>query len=566
MAASQRMSPADLGGELNCSICLTLYQDPVRLSCGHDFCKSCIRNTWDHQKLSGLFRCPDCSKTFHNRPHLRRNWKLSNMVNFYRYTRVKKETGPELSCTYCLGLQSPAMKLCLQCEMLLCEKHLRKHNERAAHVLADPATPLESRRCPSHGELLSYYCVEENEYLCVSCCLLGQHRNHKIHLLSEASDKNKSMLRATIQKLSAWRDDTKQRIDQLMESVRDFSKEIACLKANASALFSDFRRQLTIREQQVLEKIDAEEAKTVLQMTAAIQELEGDQAVFTEKILQLVELCAVQDPLALQQRLTASDVEDKGESSFEDGGVSNASCEDNIELNDSEDCSQKDSPGHDPNIYDMALTKKLCVVTLQTALNNCLEMLPQLKSIRGFNIQGSTDLLLDVSTAASKTGLVVSKDLKTASHSTVKREFIVTRQQFTDLPQVLSSKIFPGFGQYYWEVETSDTGQWAVGVAYPCIKRSGKGSALGWNADSWCLNWNNGCLTALHDSHCWVVNGACPSLLGIHLNCDSGELSFYSISDSIMHIHTFTEDFTELLHPAFFVDKGASIKIKSLPS
>lgn len=487
------------------------------------------------------------------------------MVNFYRYTRVKKETGPALSCTYCLGFQSPARKLCLQCEMLLCEKHLRKHNERAAHVLVDPATPLESRRCNSHGELLSYYCVDENDYLCVTCCLLGQHRNHKIHLLSEASEKKKSTLRATIQKLSAWREDTKQHIDQLTESVRDFSKEITCLKTNASALFSDIRRQLTIQEQQVVEKIDAEEAKTMLQMIAAIQELENDQAVFTEKILQLVELCAVQDPLALLQRLNASEVEDEGGSSFEDG-VSNTSCEDNIQFNDGEDCSKEDSPGHDQNICDNALAKKLCLVTLQTALNNCFEMLPQLKSNRGFNIQGTTDLVLDVSTAATKTGLVVSKDLKTASHSTVKREFIVTRQQFTDHPQVLSSKIFPHFGQYYWEVETSDKGQWAVGVAYPCIQRSGKGSALGWNAESWCLHWNNGCLTALHDSHCWDVKRACPSLLGVHLNCDSGELSFYSIADSIIHMHTFTDDFTELLHPAFFVDKGASIKIKSLPS
>ncbi|KAJ1109214.1 hypothetical protein NDU88_006577 [Pleurodeles waltl] len=561
MATSQRMSCADLGGELNCSICLTVYQDPVMLSCGHNFCKSCIRNTWDHEEPSNLFRCPDCSKTYHKRPHLRRNWKLCNMVNFYRYTRVKKETDPALSCTYCLGFQSQAMKLCLQCEMLLCEKHLRKHNERAAHVLADPATPLESRRCTAHGELLSYYCADENDYLCVSCCLLGQHRNHTIRLLSEASDKKKSMMRATIQKLSVWREDTKQRIDQLLVSARDFSKEMTCLKANASALFSDIRRQLTIREQQVLEKIDAEEARTVLQMTTDIQELENDQAVFTEKILQLMELSTVQDPLALLQQFNAYDMKDNGGSSFKDGDFSNISSEDKIQFNDAEDCNQENSPQHDQN-----LVKKLCLVTLQTTLNNCLEMLPQLKSNRGFNIQGTTDLVLDVSTAAAKTGLAVSSDLKTASHSTVKREFIVTRQQFTEHPQVLSCKIFSHFGQYYWEVETSDTGQWAVGVAYPSIKRSGKGSALGWNAESWCLQWNNGCLTALHDSQCWAVKRACPSLLGIHLNCDAGELSFYSISDSVVHMYTFTDDFTDVLHPAFFVDKGAWIKIKSLPS
>uniref|UniRef100_A0A667XA80 RING-type domain-containing protein n=1 Tax=Myripristis murdjan TaxID=586833 RepID=A0A667XA80_9TELE len=44
--------------DLTCSICLTIFTDPVSLLCGHSFCKECITIS-----LSKKDQCPQCRTT-----------------------------------------------------------------------------------------------------------------------------------------------------------------------------------------------------------------------------------------------------------------------------------------------------------------------------------------------------------------------------------------------------------------------------------------------------------------------------------------------------------------------
>uniref|UniRef100_A0A667XPC5 RING-type domain-containing protein n=1 Tax=Myripristis murdjan TaxID=586833 RepID=A0A667XPC5_9TELE len=44
--------------DLTCSICLTIFTDPVSLLCGHSFCRECITNS-----LSIKDQCPQCRTT-----------------------------------------------------------------------------------------------------------------------------------------------------------------------------------------------------------------------------------------------------------------------------------------------------------------------------------------------------------------------------------------------------------------------------------------------------------------------------------------------------------------------
>ncbi|XP_056662709.1 RING finger protein 112-like [Monodelphis domestica] len=49
--------------ELNCSICLELFQDPVSIECGHNFCAQCITCHWDSGAPgSRPARCPECRR------------------------------------------------------------------------------------------------------------------------------------------------------------------------------------------------------------------------------------------------------------------------------------------------------------------------------------------------------------------------------------------------------------------------------------------------------------------------------------------------------------------------
>ena len=71
-----------LKDELLCSICLSIYQDPVSFGCEHYFCRKCITEHWSRQEPHGVRDCPECRRTFAD-PLLSPSLKLSNIVERY---------------------------------------------------------------------------------------------------------------------------------------------------------------------------------------------------------------------------------------------------------------------------------------------------------------------------------------------------------------------------------------------------------------------------------------------------------------------------------------------------
>uniref|UniRef100_A0A8C5M6J8 Uncharacterized protein n=1 Tax=Leptobrachium leishanense TaxID=445787 RepID=A0A8C5M6J8_9ANUR len=172
------MASADLRDELTCSICLNIYTDPVTLTCGHSFCRTCIEEALGPNERPGAYRCPECRAEYKGRPALEKNRKLSNIAETYRSSHPEQED-MGIPCTYC-DSPVPADKTCLLCETSLCEKHVKKHSKSAEHVLMEPTASLENRKCPIHKKVLEYYCLKDSTCVCVSCCLIGEHRGHQM--------------------------------------------------------------------------------------------------------------------------------------------------------------------------------------------------------------------------------------------------------------------------------------------------------------------------------------------------------------------------------------------------
>uniref|UniRef100_L7N2P2 RING-type domain-containing protein n=1 Tax=Xenopus tropicalis TaxID=8364 RepID=L7N2P2_XENTR len=231
------MAAADLRAELSCSICLSIYTDPVSLPCGHNFCRVCIGKTWDTQV--DTFRenpsCPECRQRFKRKPELATAWKLRGLV----------------------------------------EGH-----------------------CQS---VLEYHCCEDSACICASCCLAGGHRGHRVELLSEASEKKKEKLRKVLEKLSPEREETERGAQRLQERRREVAEVAASETERVTALFRGIREELEALEKRLLSDISRQKEELSLTLTELIQQLEIKKDELSRKIRHIEELCNMADPLTVLQ-------------------------------------------------------------------------------------------------------------------------------------------------------------------------------------------------------------------------------------------------------------------------
>ncbi|XP_069618362.1 E3 ubiquitin/ISG15 ligase TRIM25-like [Ranitomeya imitator] len=294
------MASAGLEKELECSICMDIYEDPVTLSCGHNFCWDCIDQNLNYaQEESGVYSCPECREEFEERPTLMRNITLCNVVENFLSTEPHQEEISGIRCAYCVDFPLPAVKTCLHCEASLCEKHLRIHSKEPKHVLIDPTTSLETRKCSVHNELLKYYCTVEAACVCVSCCLIGEHKGHKLESLDEASEKKKKKLRNVLQKLNIKREKAVEEDSCLKKNRRKAQDKASGEAQRVNALFTDIRRQVDNLENSVLSEIFWREDQESL--SDVIQKLEIKKDQLSRKMRYIEELCNMTDPLTVLQ-------------------------------------------------------------------------------------------------------------------------------------------------------------------------------------------------------------------------------------------------------------------------
>ncbi|XP_072255291.1 E3 ubiquitin/ISG15 ligase TRIM25-like [Pyxicephalus adspersus] len=483
------MASADLRAELECSICLNIYTDPVTLKCGHSFCRVCIARMLDTQE--GDYSCPECRQKFQERPALQSNIRLNNIAkNFPPAEPDQDESG--VLCTRCVDSPVPAVISCLLCEVSLCNKHLRVHNKGPEHILCDPTLSLERRKCSIHKKILEYYCTEDETCVCVSCCLIGEHKGHEMESLDEASGKKRNKMRNILQKLLTEREEMKGRVQSLQEH----------------------------RRRTVLSEISGKAEPVSLSMSDLIQELEVKKGELSRKIHNIEELCNMADPLTVLQESDTGDLCDT-----EDG----------------DDRERLDKLLHDGGDVDMA-----------GVLHRLSDIIRGVNVY--FYIQGAEDISLDVNTADNY--LLISEDRKFASWTDIHQNRPDTSQRFWYYSQVLSSQSFSSGRHYWdvdvggsdewrvgmcypsierrgWQSEIGDNKKsWG-------LDRSGKQYSVRHD--------NNRILLPADIS---------SNRVRIYLDYKAGQISFYDLCDPIRPLHTFTAFFTEPLHAGFGVLEG----------
>ncbi|XP_051242248.1 E3 ubiquitin/ISG15 ligase TRIM25 isoform X5 [Dicentrarchus labrax] len=176
-----QFSLMSLEDELTCSICLSTFNCPVTIPCGHNFCQDCLLETWKDS-----YSCPQCRTLFATKPELKKNTVLSTVVETFN-SRASKETTVEgleskaqkkdvIRCDTCM--EAEASRTCLTCMASFCEEHLRPHRENPIfrpHQLTEPVGDLMARICQDHHKLMEFFCSQHGRPIC-SFCLQQAHK------------------------------------------------------------------------------------------------------------------------------------------------------------------------------------------------------------------------------------------------------------------------------------------------------------------------------------------------------------------------------------------------------
>ncbi|XP_014915419.1 probable E3 ubiquitin-protein ligase TRIM8 isoform X1 [Poecilia latipinna] len=209
---------------------------------------------------------------------------------------------------------------------------------------------------------------------------------------------------------------------------------------------------------------------------------------------------------------------------------------------------------------------------LDTPLPNAMTQAPAFPALREISLdsiqapeprsreeflQYSVILTLDPYTAHKR--LVLSEGNTKATLQGPTQPYADTPQRFDGWTQVMCQSPLQA-QRSYWEVEWRGRGS-SVGVAYGSLSRKGNDarSGLGYNAQSWTLELSDTCCSAMHANEKRDIPVTYSPRLGVYADLSAGMLSFYSVADNMMHLHSFRANFTQPIYATFGVGCGVGV-------
>ncbi|XP_026016146.1 tripartite motif-containing protein 16-like [Astatotilapia calliptera] len=531
----------------SCSICLDLLINPVTTTCGHSYCRNCIKSHFDGEDRKGIHSCPQCRKTFTPRPVLEKNTMLADLVEQLKKTGLQAApadhcyAGPEdVACDVCTGLKLKAIKSCLSCPASYCEKHLQPHYDAAPlkkHKLVAPSKKLQENICSRHDEVMKIFCRTDQQSICY-LCLMDEHKGHEtVPAAAERTEKQKE--------LEVRRLNIQQRIQEREKDVKLLQQEVEAINGSADKavedsekMFTELIRLLQKRSSDVKQQVRSQQETEVSRVKELQEKLEQEIAELKRKDGELEQLSHTEDHnqflhnypslSALSESTHSSSINIRPLSYFED--VTAAVSETRDKLQD-------------------ILREEWTNISLTVTEEDVLLSPAEPKTRAGF-LKYSREITLDPNTTHRR--LLLSEGNRKVTLMKQEQSYSDHPDRFTGWEEVLSRESLTG--RCYWEVEWRGRGV-GVAVAYKNISRAGrdKECGFGYNDKSWSLYWYTNGYRFWHNFVQTVLSGPRSSRVGVYLDHRAGILSFYSVSETMTLLHRVQTTFTQPLYAGLYL-------------
>ncbi|XP_051718495.1 E3 ubiquitin-protein ligase TRIM39-like [Ctenopharyngodon idella] len=506
-------SSGPLSEELQCSICLDVFTDPVSTPCGHNFCKSCLNQCWDN---SHTYSCPLCKETFSKRPDLKINTALREVVLLFKGKSGQSKS--EVLCDICEDIKMKALKICLVCQISYCQTHLEPHQrvpKLKKHKLIDPVEKLEDYICQKHEKPLELFCRDDQTCVCLLCAVTN-HRNHNTVSVEEESEERKSQLMKMQTDMQQMIQDRMKRIQDLkhIEELRKERSEKE--KAESIELFTDLIRSIERCQSELLEMMVQKQKAAEKQAEELIKELEQEITELKRRNTELEQLSHTEDHLHLLQIYPSLS-----------------------------------RPAHTSSCTEISLSDTHeSVETLMRSLTQLKETLDEklsnteLKRMQQYTV----NVTLDPDT--SHPVLILSNGGKQVKCGNLMLILPDNPERFDTCYCVLAKEGFSS-GKFYFEVQVNGKTKWDLGVVRESINRKGMITPTP-EAGYWIIGLRNeNQYEARESSPVSLSLKVKPQVVGVFVDYEEGLVSFYDV-ESRSHIYSFTgQSFTEKLFPFF---------------
>ncbi|CAN9510696.1 unnamed protein product [Ophioblennius macclurei] len=564
--------------QFTCSICLDVFNNPVSTPCGHSFCQICISSYWDRGgKASKHFQCPLCKETFRKRPELHINRTLKEITEQFKQVA---DTGLPISGGSGASEQPNQHQFHFQpspsllprqgdlSESLIAEMRLRFQQlgasgsvsvshpglpqgpgrdsaaQNAEHHDISPPYPALSRRivsdgsdpnlplCPIHQSRLEFFCRTDNSCVCSMCVETAEHRGHNFTPAKREWLIKKSQLGITEMELKDLITERERKVEEIQTSFQEIKTAAERETDDAVCAFTKLISSVECCQAEVLEVIEKTLRAAECQAQSLLKELE-------EEIAELKNRSATVNQLALSEDYM-----------FFLKTFPSLSSPPPIKTWTSMSISSQLTSGVILRNINQTIEKlqeemhNLPVVCQRSSAEECIPR----HNMKVRRVQEyAADITLDPGTAHPR--LIISEDGKQVQCG--ERHHLVPEnlERFDRVVCVLAHQGFSS-GRHYWEVEVGEKTDWDLGVASRSVNRKGKitvSPAHGY----WFLSLRDHCDYAFRtEPSTSLAVSTKPSRVGIFVDCDKGLLSFYNV-EARMLIYTFTDSFSDIIHPFF---------------
>ncbi|XP_071507046.1 E3 ubiquitin-protein ligase TRIM45-like [Diadema antillarum] len=291
---------------LECPICLELFNQPKSLICSHTFCKDCLESIFQTLPNQQTIACPVCRGETPlpsgGVSKLQTNVPLSSLVD---EVKTKSPT-----CSVCeMDEKPPAVSYCQDCGKYMCKACEKSHSTwtpfsihtivAMSEVFSGKVSIKRRRKCKKHPhEDKDCFCPNCREYTCSKCWMLKHlQEGHKleeaaiheeklmrnIDELKERTKSKKTTVETHIEFIETQRNEIKTMLRKLNDDIdKTYEEYMKLLSARREALKCQVKR-LSEKFEKELQTMEEESRQSVNQMDAMEELVNNGMKVPLEK-------------------------------------------------------------------------------------------------------------------------------------------------------------------------------------------------------------------------------------------------------------------------------------------